>query len=153
MSSQSLYALSFLRIADSFMLLSFDRHSRLTRQSAPFIYRVSSINTYVFKYSDGFSAGGTNLLFENNHIENGDDCLTVGNGAKNITFRWLRFYSTSTGIMVLTWCCVGTHTVPEAMAFPLALWALEGRLRMFRMCCMSVVLTHLGTYPYYFSLA
>ncbi|KAJ3512545.1 hypothetical protein NMY22_g15304 [Coprinellus aureogranulatus] len=37
--------------------------------------------------TDGFSAGGTNLLFENNHIQNGDDCLTVGNGAKNIIFR------------------------------------------------------------------
>jgi polygalacturonase len=38
-------------------------------------------------YSDGFSAGGTNLTFENNHIENGDDCLTVGSGASNIIFR------------------------------------------------------------------
>lgn len=37
--------------------------------------------------SDGFSAGGTNLLFENNHVQNGDDCLTVGNGAKNITWQ------------------------------------------------------------------
>ncbi|TCD67912.1 hypothetical protein EIP91_011846 [Steccherinum ochraceum] len=37
--------------------------------------------------SDGFSAGGTNMLFENNHIQNGDDCLTVGSGAKNIHFR------------------------------------------------------------------
>ncbi|TFY70904.1 hypothetical protein EVG20_g2108 [Dentipellis fragilis] len=36
---------------------------------------------------DGFSAGGTNLLFENNHVVNGDDCLTVGNGAKNIIFH------------------------------------------------------------------
>ncbi|KAI0756237.1 pectin lyase fold/virulence factor [Daedaleopsis nitida] len=35
----------------------------------------------------GFSAGGTDLLFENNHVQNGDDCLTVGNGAKNIHFR------------------------------------------------------------------
>ncbi|KAG6919078.1 hypothetical protein DXG01_009331 [Tephrocybe rancida] len=37
--------------------------------------------------TDGFSAGGTNMLFENNHIQNGDDCLTVGSGAKNIHFR------------------------------------------------------------------
>lgn len=37
--------------------------------------------------TDGFSAGGSNLLFENNHIENGDDCLTVGSGGKNVTFR------------------------------------------------------------------
>jgi polygalacturonase len=36
---------------------------------------------------DGFSAGGTNLTFENNHIENGDDCLTVGSGAANIVFQ------------------------------------------------------------------
>ncbi|KAJ8085226.1 hypothetical protein PM082_004020 [Marasmius tenuissimus] len=27
------------------------------------------------------------MLFESNHIENGDDCLTVGSGAKNIHFR------------------------------------------------------------------
>jgi polygalacturonase len=38
--------------------------------------------------SDGFSSGGvTNGLYENNHIENGDDCMTVGNGANNIHFR------------------------------------------------------------------
>lgn len=37
--------------------------------------------------TDGFSAGGTNLLFENNNIVNGDDCLTVGNGANGIHFR------------------------------------------------------------------
>ncbi|KIJ66606.1 glycoside hydrolase family 28 protein [Hydnomerulius pinastri MD-312] len=37
--------------------------------------------------TDGFSAGGTNLLFERNHVVNGDDCLTVINGAKNITWR------------------------------------------------------------------
>ncbi|KAF5332966.1 hypothetical protein D9758_018696 [Tetrapyrgos nigripes] len=35
----------------------------------------------------GFSAGGANMLFENNHIVNGDDCITVGSGAKNIHFR------------------------------------------------------------------
>ncbi|KAJ8487605.1 hypothetical protein ONZ51_g4069 [Trametes cubensis] len=45
-----------------------------TRKSFPF-------NT------DGFSAGGTDLVFENNHIQNGDDCLTVGSGAKNIVFK------------------------------------------------------------------
>lgn len=37
--------------------------------------------------TDGFSAGGNNLLFENNYVVNGDDCMTVGNGAKNITWR------------------------------------------------------------------
>lgn len=35
----------------------------------------------------GFSAGGTDLVFENNHIQNGDDCLTVGSGARNIVFK------------------------------------------------------------------
>ncbi|KAL4251280.1 glycosyl hydrolase 28 family protein [Abortiporus biennis] len=51
------------------------------------IVAVSS-NASAFPFNtDGFSAGGTNLVFENNHIENGDDCLTVGNGAKNIVFR------------------------------------------------------------------
>ncbi|KAG0697728.1 glycoside hydrolase family 28 protein [Suillus ampliporus] len=37
--------------------------------------------------TDGFSAGGTNLLFERNYVVNGDDCLAVPNGAKNITWR------------------------------------------------------------------
>ncbi|KAG1717205.1 glycoside hydrolase family 28 protein [Suillus lakei] len=37
--------------------------------------------------ADGFSAGGTNFLFENNYVVNGDDCLTVVSGAKNITWR------------------------------------------------------------------
>ncbi|EIN14757.1 hypothetical protein PUNSTDRAFT_154807 [Punctularia strigosozonata HHB-11173 SS5] len=50
------------------------------------IYAVSDSAAFPFN-TDGFSAGGTNLLFENNHIENGDDCLTVGSGAINITFR------------------------------------------------------------------
>ncbi|KXN83335.1 putative exopolygalacturonase C [Leucoagaricus sp. SymC.cos] len=36
--------------------------------------------------TDGFSAGGTHMLFENNFVQNGDDCLTVGNGAKDIVF-------------------------------------------------------------------
>ncbi|KAG6847707.1 hypothetical protein H0H93_006412, partial [Arthromyces matolae] len=44
-------------------------------------------NLAVMINSDGFSAGGTNQLFENNYVVNGDDCLTVGNGAKNIHFR------------------------------------------------------------------
>ena len=35
----------------------------------------------------GFSASGTNMLFERNFVQNGDDCLTVGNGAKDIIFR------------------------------------------------------------------
>ena len=37
--------------------------------------------------SIGFSARGTNMLFENNIIHNGDDCLTVGSPANNIHFR------------------------------------------------------------------
>ncbi|KAJ3967342.1 pectin lyase fold/virulence factor, partial [Lentinula raphanica] len=45
-------------------------------------------NTYPsLKLFKGFSAGGSNLLFENNHVENGDDCVTVGSGAINITVR------------------------------------------------------------------
>jgi polygalacturonase len=47
---------------------------------------VSSTKSFPFN-TDGFSGSGTNLLFENNHIENGDDCLTVGSGGKNVTFR------------------------------------------------------------------
>jgi len=37
--------------------------------------------------SIGFSARGTNMLFEDNTIYNGDDCLTVGSPAKDIHFR------------------------------------------------------------------
>ncbi|KAF8312090.1 pectin lyase-like protein [Clavulina sp. PMI_390] len=37
--------------------------------------------------TDGFGAGGTNILIEENVIMNGDDCLTVGNGANGIHFR------------------------------------------------------------------
>ncbi|KAI0714728.1 pectin lyase fold/virulence factor [Earliella scabrosa] len=50
------------------------------------ILAVSDTGSFPFN-TDGFSAGGTDLLFENNHIENGDDCLTVGSGARNIHFR------------------------------------------------------------------
>ncbi|TFK84946.1 glycoside hydrolase family 28 protein [Polyporus arcularius HHB13444] len=49
---------------------------------------VAASDTGSFPFNtDGFSAGGTDMLFENNHIQNGDDCLTVGSGAKNIHFR------------------------------------------------------------------
>lgn len=37
--------------------------------------------------TDGFAAGGKNLLIENNVIMNGDDCLTVGSGGQNVVFR------------------------------------------------------------------
>ncbi|KAI0778872.1 pectin lyase fold/virulence factor [Trametes elegans] len=50
------------------------------------IFAVSSTKSFPFN-TDGFSAGGTDLVFENNHIQNGDDCLTVGSGAKNIVFK------------------------------------------------------------------
>ncbi|KAJ8454667.1 hypothetical protein ONZ45_g19214 [Pleurotus djamor] len=50
------------------------------------IVAVSNSQGFPFN-TDGFSAGGTNMLFENNWIQNGDDCITVGNGAKNIHFR------------------------------------------------------------------
>ena len=35
----------------------------------------------------GFDAEGTNLLYENNVVYNGDDCLAVGSPANNIVFR------------------------------------------------------------------
>ncbi|KAJ7511789.1 pectin lyase fold/virulence factor [Mycena galericulata] len=50
------------------------------------IMAVSDTSSFPFN-TDGFSAGGTNLLFENNVVYNGDDCLTVGSGAINITWR------------------------------------------------------------------
>ncbi|TDL28064.1 pectin lyase-like protein [Rickenella mellea] len=49
----------------------------------------NSKNSFPFN-TDGFSASGLNMLFENNHIQNGDDCLTVGSGGKNIHFSLLR---------------------------------------------------------------
>lgn len=52
------------------------------------IYAISSNPEAAFPTNtDGFSARGSNLLFENNHVVNGDDCLTVGSGANNIHFR------------------------------------------------------------------
>ncbi|KAF4604479.1 hypothetical protein EYR40_003253 [Pleurotus pulmonarius] len=56
----------------------------LDHTSSPRESRLSAIRA---SHSIRFSAGGTNMLFENNWIQNGDDCITVGNGAKNIHFR------------------------------------------------------------------
>ncbi|PFH47780.1 glycoside hydrolase family 28 protein [Amanita thiersii Skay4041] len=50
--------------------------------------RISALSdTDVRPFRLSFSAGGTNMLFEDNFIQNGDDCLTIGSGAKNIHFR------------------------------------------------------------------
>ena len=35
----------------------------------------------------GFGAQGINMLFENNIVYNGDDCLTIGSPTNNIHFR------------------------------------------------------------------
>ncbi|CCO27515.1 hypothetical protein BN14_01495 [Rhizoctonia solani AG-1 IB] len=50
------------------------------------IHAVSTTKAFPFN-TDGFSAGGTNLLYENNHVVNGDDCITVGSGSNGIHFR------------------------------------------------------------------
>ncbi|CAE6467303.1 unnamed protein product, partial [Rhizoctonia solani] len=50
------------------------------------IHAVSTTKAFPFN-TDGFGAGGTNLLYENNHIANGDDCITVGNGSNGVHFR------------------------------------------------------------------
>ncbi|KAH9854301.1 pectin lyase fold/virulence factor [Lenzites betulinus] len=50
------------------------------------IVAVSDTGSFPFN-TDGFSAGGTNMTFETNHVENGDDCLTVGSGANGIVFK------------------------------------------------------------------
>jgi hypothetical protein len=34
-----------------------------------------------------FDVGGTNLIFENNNVYNGDDCLMITGPASNIIFR------------------------------------------------------------------
>lgn len=65
--------------------------------------------------SPGFSAGGTNLLFEDNHVVNGDDCLTVGSGAKNIRFRCFSFYQLPRKVERLTVMIV-IHTVKAGTA-------------------------------------
>ena len=33
------------------------------------------------------------MLFEGNSVQNGDDCLTVGNGAKNIHWRYVSWWT------------------------------------------------------------
>ena len=64
----------------------------------------------------GFSAGGSNLLFENNNVQNGDDCLTVGNGAVNITFRyvhikdWQHNHSHCLGILIVSFATCLRHS-------------------------------------------
>ncbi|KAF9783457.1 pectin lyase-like protein [Thelephora terrestris] len=41
-----------------------------------------------FPYNtDAFDVGGTNLIFENNNVYNGDDCLMITGPASNIIFR------------------------------------------------------------------
>lgn len=50
------------------------------------IHALSDSDSFPFN-TDGFSASGTNMLFERNFVQNGDDCLTVGNGGKDIIFR------------------------------------------------------------------
>ncbi|KIK03625.1 glycoside hydrolase family 28 protein, partial [Laccaria amethystina LaAM-08-1] len=51
------------------------------------IIAVSSTKSFPFNTCIGFSAGGSDMIFEDNFIQNGDDCLTVGSGASNICFR------------------------------------------------------------------
>lgn len=64
----------------------------------------------------GFSAGGSNLLFENNNVQNGDDCLTVGNGAVNITFRYVNMkdrqsiHSQCLGIRIVSFATCLQHS-------------------------------------------
>lgn len=38
-------------------------------------------------HSIGFNVQGTNIIFENNVIYNGDDCLAICSPADNIVFR------------------------------------------------------------------
>ncbi len=52
------------------------------------------------------------MLFENNHIVNGDDCITVGSGASGIQFRYVDGIY---GLMSLTALPPGIHTVKVDM--------------------------------------
>jgi len=52
------------------------------------ILAISDNSSSAFPFNtDGFDAGGSNILFENNHVNNGDDCVTVESGAINIHVR------------------------------------------------------------------
>ncbi|KZT58179.1 glycoside hydrolase family 28 protein [Calocera cornea HHB12733] len=45
-------------------------------------------NPSLFPFNtDGYDVSGVNILMENNHIFNGDDCVAVNNGAHNVTIR------------------------------------------------------------------
>jgi polygalacturonase len=47
-----------------------------------------SDNPWILPFNtDGFDVSGENILVENAHVVNGDDCLTLSNGATNIEFR------------------------------------------------------------------
>ncbi|KIK71450.1 glycoside hydrolase family 28 protein [Collybiopsis luxurians FD-317 M1] len=47
-----------------------------------------SDNASAFPFNtEGFIAGGSDMLIENNHVENGDDCIHIDNGASNIHVR------------------------------------------------------------------
>ena len=48
-------------------------------------------------------------MFENNHVQNGDDCLTVGNGAKNIEWRLDRIYPVNMNAIDLTAACRNSY--------------------------------------------
>ncbi|KAF8586264.1 glycoside hydrolase family 28 protein [Ramaria rubella] len=50
------------------------------------IMAVSSTSAFPFN-TDGFTADGSNIVIENSHVENGDDCFTVTSGANGVTFR------------------------------------------------------------------
>ncbi|KAI0800509.1 pectin lyase fold/virulence factor [Fomes fomentarius] len=72
-------------------------------------WRVKPARSFPFNTdSPGFLAGGgTDLLFENNHVQNGDDCLMVGSGAKNIHFSHI-----NTKLTYMTYrnsYCEGSH--------------------------------------------
>lgn len=42
------------------------------------------------------------MTFENNHVENGDDCLTVGSGANGIVFKYIHY--------ALRMSCLDSHS-------------------------------------------
>ncbi len=94
------HALSFSRTLILPTTLQITKHS-----DGEFVPSQGNIMSVIYIQSSSFSAGGTNMLFESNHIQNGDDCLTVGNGAKNIHFRSVPgTQKRDGGYLILTWC-------------------------------------------------
>lgn len=87
------------------------------------------------------------MLFEENHIVNGDDCVTVGNGANGIHFRYAREYTQSpirdTRVLIHfpPYVMTGIHTVKVDTGSLSAHLERGDKFPVCRMCCGSFSLS------------